>query len=262
MIDLHTHILPGVDDGLNTEDEAVEFARVAQEDGVRTIVATPHCKEGSWDNTRDDILAAVERLRERLDREGVEVRLEPGAEVHLVPELVQRVGDGRALTLGDNGKTLLLELSLSQYPVELENLIFELKLAGLEVLLAHPERIRYFQEDPARYEAVVRGGAFGQITTGSILGQFGSRAKEYSVELLRKGLVHVLSSDAHDVHRRPPVLSTAFEAIVPLVGAAYARAMTLDVPRALLDGRTPEIPPLEGADLPRKTFFSRFFRRG
>ena len=69
MIDLHTHILPGVDDGLNTEDEAVEFARVAYEDGVRTIVATPHCKEGSWDNTRDDMLAGVERLRDRLERE-------------------------------------------------------------------------------------------------------------------------------------------------------------------------------------------------
>ena len=119
MIDLHTHILPGVDDGLNTEDEAVEFARVAYEDGVRTIVATPHCKEGSWDNTREDMLTGVERLRDRLEREGVEIRLEPGAEVHLAPELVQRVSDGRAPTLADNGKTLLLELSLSQYPVEL-----------------------------------------------------------------------------------------------------------------------------------------------
>ena len=262
MIDLHTHILPGVDDGLNTEDEAVEFARVAYEDGVRTIVATPHCKEGSWDNTREDMLTGVERLRDRLEREGVEIRLEPGAEVHLAPELVQRVSDGRAPTLADNGKTLLLELSLSQYPVELENLIFELKLAGLEVLLAHPERIRYFQEDPARYEAAVRGGAFGQITTGSILGQFGSRAKEYSIELLRKGLVHVLSSDAHDVNRRPPVLSPTVSAIVPLVGEAYARAMTVDVPRALLDGRTPEIPQVEARQSPRTTFFSKFFRRG
>src|SRR6185295_15020465 len=139
MIDLHTHILPGVDDGVETEDEAVEFARLAQADGTRTIVATPHCREGFFVNERASVLEAVARLRERLERERVAVDVQPGAEVHLAPDLIERVRDGRATTLADNGKTLLLELSLSQYPVELENLVFQLKLAGLEVLFAHPE---------------------------------------------------------------------------------------------------------------------------
>jgi len=262
MIDLHTHILPGVDDGVDTEDEAVEFARVALADGVRVIVATPHSKEGTWDNDRDSVLAGVERLRRRFEDEGLDLVLEPGAEVHLCPELVQRVRDGRATTLADNGKTLLLELSLTQYPVELDKLVFELKLAGLEILLAHPERIRYFQEDSSRYEELVRIGAYGQITTGSILGKFGSRAREYSEELLRKGLVHVLASDAHNVRGRPPRMTPALEAAIPLVGERYARAMADDVPRALLEGSAPEIPDLDAQVPRRRSFLSKLLRRG
>ena len=262
MIDLHTHILPGVDDGVESEDEAVEFARVAVSDGVRVMAATPHCRDGTWENRRADVLPAVERLRERLAREGVPLELVPGAEVHLAPELVARVRDGRAPTLADNGKTLLLELSLSQYPVDLENLIFELKLAGLEVLLAHPERIRYFQEDPARYASVVRIGAWGQITTGSILGLFGERALAYSRELLRQGLVHVLASDAHDaVRSRRPVLTPALEALRPLVGERFAQSMVDATPRALLDGRAPEIPELDSGPERRRPFWARVFRR-
>jgi len=262
MIDMHTHILPAIDDGIKNEDDAVEFARMAVADGIKTIIATPHCKEGSWENRREGILEDVARLRARLEREQVPVELLPGGEVHIVPELVERVKDGRAPTLGDNGKTLLLELSLSQYPVELEKLIFELKLAGLQVLLAHPERIRFFQEDPSRYEAVVRIGAYGQITTGSILGTFGSRAKEYSEELLRKGLVHVIASDAHNTARRPPILSEAVDVATPWVGRAYAEAMTRDIPQALLEGKTPQIPPLEPEQRSGRSFFSRLFGKG
>ncbi len=262
MIDLHTHILPGVDDGADTEDEAVEFARMALQDGVRAVVATPHCNEGSYFNQLSDVQAGVTRLRERLTREALDLEIVPGAEVHLCPDLVERVRDGRAPTLGDNGKTLLLELSLTQYPVELENLVFQLKLAGLEIVLAHPERIRYFQEDRKRYENLVRIGAYGQITTGSILGVFGRRAREYSEELLRKGLVHVVASDAHSLRGRPPVLTPAIEQMIPLVGEQRARSMAEGIPRALLAGTTPEIPPVDGAPARHKSFLSRFFRNG
>ena len=106
MIDIHSHILPGIDDGVPTEDAAVEFARMAAGDGVEVVVATPHCKENFWENDRETVLAAVQRLRTRLETEGVRLRLEPGAEVHICPDLVQRVGDGRAPTLADNGRTL------------------------------------------------------------------------------------------------------------------------------------------------------------
>jgi protein-tyrosine phosphatase len=174
---------------------------------------------------------------------------------------VARVRDGRAPTLGDNGKTLLLELSLTQYPVELENLVFQLKLADIEPVFAHPERIKFFQDDVRRYESVIRLGAHGQITTGSILGQFGSDAREFSIELLRKGLVDVLASDAHNTRRRPPLLSDALAAIVPLVGARRAESMVRDVPRALLAGEVPEVPPVEEDAARRRSIFAGWFRR-
>jgi len=263
MIDLHTHILPGVDDGVETEDESVEFARVAREDGTRVIVATPHCRDGFFVNERDAVLEGVRRLTERLSREKIDIDLRPGAEVHVSAELVERVRDGRAPTLDDNGRTLLLELSLSQYPVEMENLLFQLKLAGLEVLLAHPERIRYFQEDVRRYEALVQQGALGQITTGSLLGVFGDTAREFAEELLRKGLVHVLASDAHKVTGgRSPRLRPALEACVPLVGERFAMSMVQATPLALLNGETPEVPPVEGQVLRRRSFISKLLGRG
>jgi protein-tyrosine phosphatase len=262
VIDLHTHILPGVDDGVKSVDEALEFARMAAADGVKTLVATPHCKEGFYVNERDDVLQRVGELSKRLAEEGIELELLPGAEVHICPDLVDRVRDGRAPTLADNGRTLLLELSLSQYPVELENLVFQLKLGGVEPLLAHPERIKYFEDDISRYRALVDLGVTGQVTTGSILGRFGSAAREFSMQLLREGLVHVLASDAHNLRGRPPLLSEALEAMVPLVGETRAAAMVDSIPRALLAGRQPEIPPVEGNVRRGRAFFSRLFRRG
>lgn len=259
MIDLHTHILPGVDDGVSTDDEAVEFARMAVADGVRTIVATPHCKEGFYVNERDTVVAGVERLRGLLRDAGVEVSVLPGAEVHLAPELVARVRDGRAPTLADNGVTLLLELSLNQHQTDIDSVVFQLRLAGLQVLMAHPERIRYFQDDPARYETLVGQGAWGQVTTGSILGVFGEDARVYTERLLAEGLVHVIASDAHNTRGRPPLLGEAVEAAIPLVGEARARAMVEDAPAALLEGREPDLPPVEP---PRpRSFFGRLLGR-
>ncbi len=261
MIDLHTHILPGVDDGIESADQSVEFARIAVEDGVRLMVATPHCKEGFWFNDRETVLGDVARLRTLLNDAGVDLAIEPGAEVYLCEDLVERVRDGRAPTLADNGKTLLLELSLTQYPVDLENLIFRLKLAGIEPLFAHPERIRYFQDDIGRYEEAIRLGGWGQITTGSILGMFGRAAQEFSEEILRKGLVHVLASDSHNLRGRRPVLSEALDAMIPIVGERRAFAMCREGPRALLDGREPLLPEVEGERSARGSYLSRWFRR-
>lgn len=261
MIDLHTHILPGVDDGIRTEDDAVEFARVAAADGVETLVATPHCKDGFFENGRSAVLAAVERLGARLREENVPLTLVPGAEVYIAPDLVERVKDGRAPTLADNGRTLLLELSLAQYPMDLANLVFGLRLAGLVVLFAHPERIRYFQEDVRRWEEMVRLGAYGQITTGSVLGTFGEEAQEFTRLLLRRGLAHVLATDSHNLRGRPPVMSRARAAVAAIVGEEEARRMTTDRPRALLEGREPDSPVVPEPPRRRRTLVERWFGR-
>jgi len=261
VIDLHTHILPGVDDGVKTMEEAVEFARVAVADGVTTIVATPHYRDGFYINAREDVLAGVAALNLRLAGEKVPLEVLPGAEVHVCPDLIQRIRDGHAPTLADNGKTVLFELSMSQYPVDLENLVFQLRLAGLQVLFAHPERIRYFQDDVRRFEAVIRLGAFGQVTSGSIVGIFGEGTEEFSEELARKRLVHVVASDAHNTRGRPPVLSRAVEKLGRWVGDDLARRMVTDIPRAFVEGRDPELPPLPEPSPGRRSLLSRWFSR-
>ncbi len=261
MIDLHTHILPGVDDGVTTMDEALEFARIAAADGVRTIVATPHYREGFFINPRSAVLAAVEVLNARLSAESIPISVLPGAEVHICADVIERVKARHAPTLADNGRTVLFELSMRQYPIDLENLVFQMRLAGLQVLFAHPERIRYFQDDVSRYEAVIHLGAFGQITTGSIMGVFGGDIASFSEELARKRLVHVLASDAHNSGGRPPVLSRAIGRLETWIGGDLARRMAGEFPAAFLEGRDPELPPHTESRPRRRALLRAWFRR-
>lgn len=262
MIDLHTHILPGVDDGVKTMDEAVAFARMASADGVKTVVATPHHRDGFFLNARTEVLAGVSALNDRLREERVPLAILPGAEVHISADVIARVKSGHAPTLADNGRTVLFELSMSQYPLDLENLVFQMRLAGLQVLFAHPERIRYFEDDISRYEAVVRLGAFGQLTTGSVTGLFGSDIAAFSEELARKRLVHVIASDAHNTRGRPPQLSGAIARLCTWVGEDFARRMADDIPRAFIEGRDPDLPPALEAKAARRSLRDRLFGRG
>lgn len=262
MIDIHTHILPGIDDGVRTEEESVAFAKIAVEDGITRMVATPHCKEGSWENDLTVVRKQVAVLQAVLERHRIPLDLLPGAEVHICPDLVARIRDGRAPTLADNGKTLLLELSLTQPPpVELENLVFKLKLAGILPIFAHPERIQYFHDDIDRYAEVIRLGAWGQITAGSVLGTFGSGARQFSEELIRKGLIHVLASDAHNTRGRPPRLMEALEVIAGWIGDDAAGRMVNSTPESLLAGREPDVPALSDTRQapPKRSFLSRLF---
>lgn len=243
MIDLHTHPIAAIDDGVQSEDEAVQFCRIAAEDGITTLVATPHIREGIFPNRRDGILAGLEKLRARLAREGVKLTLAPGAEIHLEAELTVRVRSGEYLTLNDGGCYLLLELPSRHLPAGVEDMIYRLRLDGLTPVIAHPERIRPFQEDASRFARLVELGALGQLTGGSLLGQFGSQALESARSLLRDGLVHVLASDSHNTGPRAPRLTEARREAERLVGAEAARRMVLDVPRAILAGEEVEPPP-------------------
>jgi protein-tyrosine phosphatase len=261
VIDLHTHILPGVDDGVKTMDDAVEFARLAAGDGVRTIVATPHYREGFYINTRADVLVGVAALNGRLKADNVPIEVLPGAEVHISADVVARVQSGHAPTLADNRKTVLFELSMTQYPLELETVVFQMRLAGLQVLFAHPERIRYFQDDIARFAAVIRLGSFGQLTTGSVTGLFGKEVAAFSEELVRKGLVHVLASDAHNVRGRPPLLGEAVARVSTWIGDEAARRLVDEYPRAFLNGVDPDVPPAAEGEGKRRSWASRLFGR-
>jgi protein-tyrosine phosphatase len=261
MIDLHCHLLPAIDDGSKGMEETIEFLRIAGRDGIRVITATPHMKPGVYDNRRDAILEAVERVRAaaRDDADAGKVELLPGAEVYYTADVVDRARRGELMTIGDRGRYVLLELPYQQVPIHVDETIFQLRLHGLTPLMAHPERVAYYLEDFERVAASVRLGALTQVTGASVTGKFGSKAREFANRMLERNLVHVLSSDAHDVRYRPPALSDAVRAAGLLIGQEAARRLVDDNPRAILDGR--EVETLETPPERREGFLSRLASR-
>ncbi|GAB4375592.1 MAG: tyrosine protein phosphatase [Acidobacteriota bacterium] len=243
MIDTHCHILYGLDDGAEDAAQTLAMARLAVEDGVRGIIATPHMREGDYLNERPAILERVEQVRSLFAAEGIDLPIWPGSEVHLGPRLPDRIAEGRLLTCNDRRVHLLLECPYRTRPIRLHETIFELRLAGITPVIAHPERIRFFQEDPARYEEVVRLGALGQMTSSSLVGTFGRTIARLSEEWVARGLVHLLGSDAHDTEYRPPTLSAARERWAGLAGTESADLAADVHPRALVDGRPIEPDP-------------------
>jgi protein-tyrosine phosphatase len=242
MIDLHNHLLPGIDDGARKVEETLQFLRLARQDGVTVIAATPHMKPGVYDNSRQTILERVEMVREAArGDEAEQVTLLPGAEVYYMADLPERARAGELLTLGDGGHYLLLELPYQQIPMGVDDMIFRLRLLGITPVMAHPERVAYYLEDLERVAASVRLGALTQVTGASITGRFGVKARDFVLEMLRRGLAHLIASDAHDVRYRPPVMTEAVRVAAGIIGETAARRLVEDTPRAILDGRDVEI---------------------
>lgn len=252
MIDLHTHLLPGIDDGPSSIPDSVEMARVAVEAGIRTVVCTPHVHRAYPENGPARIHERLAELREALAREEVPLEILPGAEISL--ERLPRLGDGdlAALALG-GGSWLLLEVPFRGWPLGLPQTLYDLEVRGFGVVLAHPERAESVQRSPDRLRDAVGRGALVQVTASSFTGEHGAAARRTAVGLLRQGLVTILASDAHSASWRPPELREGLAA-----AAAEAEvdeellAWTVEEgPREVLEGRVVRPPRLTPARRPR-----------
>jgi protein-tyrosine phosphatase len=245
VIDLHSHILPGIDDGPPTLDGSLELARAAVAAGTRTILATPHINT----DARIDaglVAAGLETLRPALAEAEIPLEVLPGGEIAIWRLVDLDDAALRSLALG-GGPYLLVESPFSPVVGDFEPLVLDLHARGHRVLLAHPERCPAFQRDPTRLERLVEAGALVQVTAGSMAGLFGTTVKRFTSGLLRDGLVHVIASDAHDAVKRPPGLTAGFAALErELPGVTEQQAwLTEAAPRAVLDGAPlPERPPL------------------
>lgn len=236
MIDLHFHCLPGVDDGPASWDDAVALCRAAAAEGTTRIVATPHVLRGAWANTnplaRDRLVGA---LNERL---GGSPQILPGCEYYFSADVVELAKKPAGPLTGlAGGAYLLVEFGPGLVPASAEASFHELRVLGLEPVIAHPERHTAFALEPGRLAAFVARGALVQITAGSLLGDFGKKAKKASEDFLRLGLVHLVASDAHSRDRRPPRLTAARERIRKKFGAEAERGIFLDNPEAVLESR-------------------------
>ena len=264
MLDLHCHILPGIDDGATDLDMALQMARIAADDGIHTIACTPHIYPGMYDNNADGIRAAIAAFQAELDHRGIALRLVEGADVHLDLNLVGGIRAGRVPTLAGS-RYLLLEPTHHVAPPRFEYTVFQLMVAGYVPVITHPERLSWIEGHYGVFQRLVKGGAWMQITAGSTTGRFGKRPRYWADRMLDERLVHILATDAHHPRRRPPLLAEGRDAAARRVGEQEATHMVLTRPQGIVDNVEPgalsplRAQPEEVTDRP--AFWRRLFGR-
>jgi protein-tyrosine phosphatase len=253
MIDLHCHLLPGLDDGPDSLEVALAMAQLQVTAGVRVVAATPHVSPG-MPNDAAIVAQGVAQMRAALRTASISLEVVRGAEIDLGCALELPDEELRNLALGD-GPWILLEAPLRPN-APLEPIVARLQARGHEILLAHPERSPMLQRNPAMLHRLVGGGVLSQITTGSLVGSFGGVVQRFSKRLIEDGLVHVLASDAHDPRRRPPGLrAPVFDDGL----ASELRALTEEIPAAIIAGEHIERGPRPKRRV-RRGLFARLHR--
>jgi protein-tyrosine phosphatase len=257
MIDLHCHVLPGVDDGPVTLDESIEFARAAALDGTTTIAATPHVDFGHPEIDSHFVALRVESLQESLDAAGVQVRIVTGGELDARRALETADEELDALKLG-GGRWLLVECPLSRLACPgFPEVARALAYRGHRVLLAHPERSPVFLRNPEWLDGLVEEGMLSQVTAGALSGKFGKTVRESAHRMVSRGVVHVVASDGHNEGRPASIAGELSGCGIDL---ALVEWMGRDVPQALLTGGS--LPPRPGpSSQPRRSRLGRLVSR-
>lgn len=245
MIDLHCHMLPGIDDGAPDLDTALAMARLAVADGITTVACTPHIYPGLYPNTAAGIRAAIAEFRDRLAAADIPLQITYGADTHMVPDLLGRFRDGSVPTLHGT-RYFLLEPPHHVAPPRLEEFVFSLVAAGYVPIVTHPERLTWIEGRFETFRKLVKGGAWLQVTAGSLTGRFGRSAKYWGEQFLEQGLVHILATDAHGIERRAPLLAEGVQAAERWLGAEEALRCVRTRPQAVLANSPPASVPLPG----------------
>ncbi len=259
MIDLHSHILPGIDDGAKSLEVSLEMARLAVADGIHTMACTPHIYPGLYINDAQGITQARDTLQLELDAQNIRLRLVTGADVHLVPDLLTGLRGGRVPTL-HGSRYVLLEPSHHVAPPRFEESVFQLVAAGYTPVITHPERLTWIETHYAVFVGMIRQGAWMQVTAGALTGLFGPRAQYWGEKFIGEGHTHLLATDAHSNRRRVPCLSEGLAVAQRLLGREEAARLVLERPQAILD----DLSPGATAPLPeravRRGWLARFWR--
>jgi len=241
VIDLHSHVLPGVDDGPPNMQIAVATASVAAASGTRTLVATPHI-DHHWNVDPSDVRRRAGLLTQELAGEGIDIEIRTGGEIDLARLADLDRDELDAVRLGD-GPYLLLESPLSPSAGDFDVLMLSIHGRGQPILLAHPERSPLFQSEPERLIRLVDAGLLCSVTAGSLRGQFGEHVRQFTLEMLREELVHDVASDCHDPMRRPPGLGDALADATREIPGLESQSdwLTRLAPAAILAGE--QLPP-------------------
>ncbi len=249
MIDLHCHLLPGIDDGAADVDISLAMARASVADGISVTACTPHIMPGVYNNNRGLIEERMAMLSARFAEEGIAMKLVVGADVHMDVDLVPGLKSGRIPSL-NNSRYFLFEPPHHVPPPRIEDNIFSIMSAGYVPILTHPERLSWIESHYAVMERLVRMGVLMQITAGSVTGQFGRRVRHWADRMIDEGLVHILATDAHNLTGRPPNLSKARDIIAARLGEEEGLHMTTTRPQAILDNLSPDKMPATPSEQP------------
>jgi len=238
MIDIHTHILPTIDDGPTTMTESLEMCRIAVNDGIKKMIATPHVQNGMYDLDANKVLEKIHLLNQLVKQEGLDLVIFPGAEVHLSDRLLDAeiLKESSILTLNGGKKYILLEFPFQWVPSGTEHVIFKLRSMGFTPILPHLERNFKIQRDPSMIRHFAEMGAILQVTAQSITGDFDAAPMKCALWMLKNNLVHVIASDAHSPAGRPPILTKALKVVSDKLGEEAAKKMVLDHPGMILEG--------------------------
>lgn len=231
FIDIHCHILPGMDDGPATLEESLKMLEVAKNDGISRIFAAPHILDGLYSNKGAEIIASVENLRKHLPA-GLELFY--GADVRVIPDVLKRIESGEVLTLNGSG-FMLMELPEYIVPPYLDSFIFNLRHKGITPIITHPERHLRLMHDHNGLSGLRDSGAMCQITAMSITGDFGREVMRASFSMIEKGLADIVASDAHNAGRRPPILSKAYKEVKKHFGENVAEMLFFKNPGKILE---------------------------
>jgi protein-tyrosine phosphatase len=233
MIDLHCHLLPGLDDGASDLSVSLEMAKAMAADGVAIAACTPHILPGLYNNSGPQIRAATATLQQALNQQGIPLQLTTGADNHIVADFVAQLGSGHLLTLA-NSRYVLVEPPHHVAPPRLEEFFFGVQAAGYVPILTHPERLTWINSHYGTIQRLIQAGVWAQVTSGSLSGIFGRNARYWAERMLDEGCVHLLATDAHDLDRRPPNLREGRELAAKRVGEAEAWHLVVTRPRGVL----------------------------
>lgn len=255
MIDIHSHILFGLDDGASSPQEMIEMAKQAVSNGITTIVATPHHKNGVYHNPREAIEKRLMEAQAYLEQHNIPLTLLPGMEIRVYDQVTADLQAADLITYNDKNRHILLEMPHDHVPLYVERTIFELKLAGYVPIIPHPERNRQIQSDPNVLYRLIRLGALAQLTASSIVGRLGKEVQKSCFDMIGHQLVQLIASDAHDTGNRGFLLKEAYEAIRHHFGEDYLH-LFLESAEAIATGQ--ECPVLAPEKISRR-FFGRLW---
>lgn len=235
MFDIHTHILPFVDDGSGSWEETLAMIRSGIKDGIRGAVCTSHVFKVLNEELEQKLTDRFNKLKKKLKQENINFNIWLGSEINVNAKFDI---ESSIATINGDSKYILLELPMSDYPHHVDDLLFQLSLKGLTPILAHPERNTVIMMKPAIVENLIERGVLIQINSGSLTGIFGRRVKKISMDLIKKGQVHIVASDCHNVNSRPMNLSGAYEIVENMYGKERTELLFTINPSKVIKGET------------------------